>query len=175
MAALLALGSAAAASAQEPALGFYGFRAGVPLRDTDGQVRLLLGTGLACQRSRADRRLQECRATIIDPVARSPVTIWLAAIDSVTAVLTVSATLGRAEFERWRVELESVHGPRSATVEGVQGMVQWIRGTQMLRLTWRAPPGRIEASVSVVDGPTLDGWTLGSGGSARIAKPRPPD
>lgn len=171
MAVLLALGSAAAAPAQEPPLGFYGFRAGVPLRDTDGQVRLLLGTGLACQRSRADRRLQECRATITDPVAHTPVTVWLAAIDSVTAVLTVSATLERGDFVRWRDELESVHGPRPATVEGVQGMVQWIRGSQMLRLTWRAPPGRIEASVSVVDGPILDGWTLGGRDSLRIAKP----
>jgi hypothetical protein len=173
---LLALGSAPPASGQEPPLAFYGFRAGVPLTDTDGQVRLLLGTGLSCQRSQADRRLQDCRATVADPVTNTPVTIWLAAIDSMTGVVTVSATLRTADFWRWRDELESVYGPRPATVQGSQGMVQWIRGTQMLRLTWRAAPGRIEASVSVVDGPVLDGWTLdgGAGAGAQIAKPAPP-
>jgi hypothetical protein len=133
-----------------------------------------LGTGLACQRSQADRRLQDCRASFTDPVANFPVTIWLAAIDSLTGVVTVSATLRTADFERWRDELEMAHGPRAATVQGAQGMAQWIRGTQMLRLTWRAAPGRIETSVSLVDGPVLDGWTLGGDAGARIAKPRPP-
>ena len=137
-------------------------------------MRLLLGAGLSCQRSRADRRLQDCRATIADPVAATPVTIWLAAIDSVTGVITVSATLGAADFGRWRDVLESSYGPRQATVEGPQRMLQWIRGTQMLRLTWRSTPGRIEASVSVVDGPVLDGWILDDHGAGRIAKPRPP-
>lgn len=107
-------------------------------------------------------------------MAATPVTIWLAAIDSVTGVITVSATLGAADFERWRDALESTYGPRQATGEGPQRMLQWIRGTQMLRLTWRSTPGRIEASVSVVDGPVLDGWMLDDHGAGRIAKPRPP-
>ena len=162
------------AFAQGPPLAFFGFRAGAPLADTDAQVRLLLGPGLACQRSQADRRLQDCRATIADPVANTPVSIWLAAIDSLTGVLTVSATLQGADLMRWRDELEAVYGVRPATMDGPQGMVQWIRGTQMLRLTWRYAPGRIQASVSLVDGPVLDGWNLRATDSARIAKPRPP-
>ncbi len=109
-----------------------------------------------------------------DPVANTPVSIWLAAIDSLTGVVTVSATLPTADFVRWREEIEGVYGPRPATVKGKQGMVQWIVGTQMLRLTWRAGSGRMETSVSIVDGPVLDGWSLGEGASPRIAKPRPP-
>lgn len=144
------------------------------LASTDAQVRLLLGAGLSCQRSTADPRLQECRATVADPVADTPVSIWLAAIDSLTGVVTVSATLPTAEFVRWRDEVEAVYGPQAATVQGAQGMAQWILGTQMLRLTWRARAGRVETSVSLVDGPVLDGWTLGEGTPARIAKPRPP-
>jgi hypothetical protein len=155
-------------------LAFFGFRAGVPLVDADAQVRLLLGSGLRCQRSQADRRLQDCRATITDPVLNTPVSIWLAAIDSLTGVVTVSATLKGADLLRWRDELEAVYGVRPATMEGPQGMVQWIRGTQMLRLTWRYAPGRIQASVSLVDGPVLDGWNLRASDSARIANPRPP-
>jgi hypothetical protein len=118
--------------------------------------------------------LQECRAQVADPVADTPVSIWLAAIDSLTGVVTVSATLPTADFVRWRDEIEAVYGPRPATVQGAQGMAQWILGTQMLRLTWRAGAGRVEASVSLVDGPVLDGWTLGDGASPRIAKPRAP-
>ena len=137
-------------------------------------MRLLLGTGLSCQRSKADPRLQDCRATVSDPVANTPVSIWLAAIDSVTGVLTISATLPTADFLRWRDEIEATHGPRAATVQGAQGMAQWIAGTQMLRLTWRAGTGRVETSVSIVDGPVLDGWNLGDHAPARIAKPRPP-
>jgi hypothetical protein len=59
-------------------------------------------------------------------------------------------------------------------MQGTQRMLQWVRGSQMLRLTWRVSGGRVEASASVVDGPVLDGWTLGGNDSARIAKPRPP-
>lgn len=174
MLALASLCAAASAGAQDAGLSFYGFRAGVSLASTDAQVRLLLGAGLSCQRSTADSRLQECRATVADPVADTPVSLWLAAIDSLTGVVTVSATLPTADFVRWRDEIEAVYGPRPATVQGSQGMAQWILGTQMLRLTWRAGAGRIETSVSLVDGPVLDGWTLGEGVSPRIAKPRPP-
>jgi len=173
-AALAVLCAAAPLAAQGTPLSFFGFRAGVPLAAVEAQVRLLLGTGLSCQRSKADPRLQDCRATVSDPVANTPVSIWLAAIDSVTGVLTISATLPTADFLRWRDEIEATHGPRAATVQGTQGMAQWIAGAQMLRLTWRARTGRVETSVSIVDGPVLDGWNLGDHAPARIAKPRPP-
>jgi hypothetical protein len=162
------------AAAQAPSLAFYGFRAGVPLRDTDGQVQLLLGRGLTCQQSRADRRLQDCRAVVTDPTTGKPLTVWLAAIDSAIGVLTVSGTLSSTELASWRIDLESTYGSRPTTVQGTQRMLQWVVGTQMLRLTWRVSGHEAEASVSIVDGPVLDGWTLGASGSARIAKPRPP-
>lgn len=162
------------AAAQTPPLAFYGFRAGVPLRDTDGQVQLLLGPGLTCQQAQADRRLQDCRAVIADPTTGKPLSIWLAAIDSAVGVLTVSGTLTSTELAAWRLELESAYGSRPTTMQGTQRMLQWVRGSQMLRLTWRVSGNRVEASASVVDGPVLDGWTLGGNDSARIAKPRPP-
>lgn len=172
---LLALVATPALQAQAtPPLAFLGFRAGASLAATDAQVHLLLGSGLVCQRSRADPRLQDCRATLTDPFTSQPVSIWLAAIDSMTGIVTVSAILPSAAFARWRTELEAAYGEAPATVRGVQGMVQWIRGTQMLRLTWRAPPGRIEASVSMVDGPVLDGWNLGAENAGRVANPRSP-
>ncbi len=168
------LGVVPAAPAQRPPLAFYGFRAGVPLATADAQVRLLLGPGLTCQRSAADPRLQDCRATMTEPGSNAPLAVWLAAIDSVTAIVTVSTTLPMAQFDRWRDELEWAYGPRPATLQGGQGMVQWIQATQMLRLTWRRAAGRVEASVSLVDGPTFDGWTF-SGRPPHVANPRAPD
>lgn len=91
-----------------------------------------------------------------------------------SAVHIAGASLPTADFLRWRDEIEATHGPRAATVQGTQGMAQWIAGAQMLRLTWRARTGRVETSVSIVDGPVLDGWNLGDHAPARIAKPRPP-
>jgi len=137
-------------------------------------VQLLLGPGLACRQAQADRRLQDCRAVIADPTTGKPLSVWLAAIDSAVGVLTVSANLNSTELAAWRLELESTYGPRPTTVQGTQRMLQWVRGSQMLRLTWRVSGTQVEASVSVVDGPVLDGWTLGGNDSTRIAKPRAP-
>jgi hypothetical protein len=137
-------------------------------------VQLLLGPGLTCRQAKADRRLRDCRAVIADPTTGKPLSVWLAAIDSSVGVLTVSASLNSTELAAWRIELESTYGPRPTAVQGTQRMLQWVRGSQMLRLTWRVSGGQVEASVSVVDGPVLDGWTLGGNDSARIAKPRPP-
>jgi len=163
-----------AAPAQRPPLAFYGFRAGAPLAEADAQVRLLLGPGLACRRSAADRRLQDCRAAVPDPHSGARLTVWLAAIDSVVGIVTVSATLPTDAFAGWREQLEATFGPRPATVEGSQRMVQWLRPTQMLRLTWRIGTTRTEASVSLVDGPVLESWEF-AGAPQRIAKPPPPD
>lgn len=161
-------------TAPAQALAFYGFRSGGALRATDDQVQLLLGDGLSCRRAEADRRLQDCRAVVADPGTGKPLSVWLAAIDSTVGVITISGNLSADELAQWRSALETSYGHRPTTVQGAQRMAQWIRGTQMLRLTWRSSAGRIEASVSVVDGPVLDGWTLGGNDSARIAKPRPP-
>jgi hypothetical protein len=162
------------AAAQAPPLSFYGFRAGERLVATDAQVRLLLGNGLSCQRSKTAPRLQDCRATFRDPIANTPVSIWLAAIDSAAGVLTISATLPTADLIRWQDDLQATYGPAPTRVQGAQRMLQWIRGTQMLRLTWRASSGRAETSISLVDGPILDGWSLGENAPARIANPRSP-
>ena len=105
--------------AQAPPLAFYGFRAGVPLRDTDGQVQLLLGPGLTCQQAQADHRLQDCRAVITDPTTGKPLSVWLAAIDSAVGVLTVSGILTSTELAAWRIELESTFGARPTTMQGI--------------------------------------------------------
>ncbi|HET9293391.1 MAG TPA: hypothetical protein VFO06_03790 [Gemmatimonadales bacterium] len=173
--AVVALCASGPLPAQLQPLEFFGLRPGATLAATDAQVRRLgAARGLRCNRSTADPRVRDCKATIADPVDGTPLRIWLAAVDSLTGIVTVSGDLTGGQFEHWRSPLETAYGESGARVQGTQWMMQWIRGRQMIRLTWRARPGRIEASVSLVDGPVLDGWQF-SGRKGRSAKPAATD
>jgi len=156
--------------AQLQPLEFLGFRPGATVAATDALVRRLgAPRGLRCDRSTADPRVRDCKATIADPVDGTLLRVWLAAVDSLTGIVTVSGDLSGGQFEHWRAPLETAYGQSGARVQGTQWMMQWIRGRQMIRLTWRARPGRIEASVSLVDGPVLDGWQLGGSTGRRVS------
>lgn len=167
LAALIAFGVGAivgTASAQAGAtpeashLSFFGFEAGAHLTDLDDQVRELGGSGLRCTRSRADRRVLDCRGTAPDPSAGQPVEIWVSAIDSLGGVVTISGSVSAAQLDHWRRLIEDHYGKVGARVQGPQWMMQWVRRQQMIRLTWRVENNRKVASVSLVDGPVLDGW-----------------
>ena len=118
----------------------------------------LSGTALACERSTVDREVMDCRATFPDPVTSDPVTLWLSARDSLVAILTISGPVSPVQFQAWRSSLVSAYGETAVVEQGSQSMLQWIRHRQMLRLTWRRFTDSTAASVSLVDGPLLDGW-----------------
>lgn len=167
LAALIALGAGVSfgtASAQvggppeSSQLSFFGFEAGAHLTDLDDHVRELGGSGLRCTRSRADRRVLDCRGTAPDPSAGQPVEIWVSAIDSLSGVLTISGSVSAAQLDDWRRLIEDHYGKVGARVQGPQWMMQWVRRQQMIRLTWRVENNQKVASVSLVDGPVLDGW-----------------
>jgi hypothetical protein len=159
---LLALLASAAfrGVAQEPLppLSFLGFEAGARLDAVSQQVQALGGTGLRCDRSRRDRSVSECRATLFDPVWSRPVSLWLSAMDSATGVLTLSGPVTGEQLDGWKTELESAFGGVGARVQGPQWMLQWVRQGRMLRLTWRIDNNVKVASVSLVDGWILDDW-----------------
>ncbi|HTS88471.1 MAG TPA: hypothetical protein VMG41_08275 [Gemmatimonadales bacterium] len=159
--------------AQLPALAFLGFEAGAPLASIDRQVAALGGSKLRCNRARRDRRVQECRGQVTDPVSRRSVELWLSAIDSATGVLTISSPLSGVELDAWRRTLETQFGPVGATVMGPQWSLQWVRGGRMLRLTWRIDNGAKVASVSLVDGHVLDAWGRERAQATRRHPPRP--
>ena len=147
-----------AQGASLPPLGFLGFEAGQSLGMVGRTVRALGGRGLHCDRSRRDRAVLECRASVVDPVSRRPLDLWLSAIDSTTGVMTLSSPLSGVELDTWRSGLENAFGVVDANVQGRQWMLQWVRQGRMLRLTWRIDNGAKIASVSLVDGHVLDGW-----------------
>jgi hypothetical protein len=151
------LGAQTVAVATSP-LEFLGFRAGSTLAEISSHMRALDGGTLRCDRSRADRRVTECRGTITDPEAGETVRVWLSAIDSVAAVLTLSSDVAPDQLDRWRSTLERNFGRVDAKVQGTQWMMQWVRQGRMARLTWKVQRNERVASVSLVDGHVLDGW-----------------
>ena len=141
-----------------PSLRFFGLRAGDPLETTEEKVAYLFGAPLECRHATADIRVAECRTTFPDPITGRPVELWLSAIDSLVAVLTVSGPVTSVQLQAWRSSLESAYGDAPMADQGTQHSLQWIRHRQMLRLTWRVVDDTTTASVSIVDGPVLDGW-----------------
>lgn len=141
-----------------PSLRFFGFRAGMAVEDAAGGVAAMSGTSLSCDRSTVDLRVSDCRATFPDPITGDQVQLWLSALDSLVAVLTVSGVVTPIQLEAWRSSLVSAYGEVVPVQQGAQYMLQWVRHRQMLRLTWRELVDSTTASVSLVDGPLLDGW-----------------
>jgi len=153
-----AQGAAQAVAVAPSSLEFFGFRPGASLNEVAAQVRTLGGGTLRCDRARADRRVSECRASVVDPDGGGRVKLWLSAIDSVAAVLTLSTEVAPDQLDRWRTNLEENFGRVGANVQGAQWMMQWVRSGRMARLTWRVQRNERVASVSLVDGHVLDGW-----------------
>lgn len=139
-------------------LEFFGFRPGASLQDIAARVRSIDGGTLRCDRARSDRRVTECRGSVYDPDLGGQVDLWLSAIDSVAAVLTLSSEVEPDQLDRWRNELEESYGRVGAKVQGSQWMMQWVRSGRMARLTWKVQRNERTASVSLVDGHVLDGW-----------------
>lgn len=161
---LPALATAIEAQGAPPPLSFFGFEAGARLDSVNQRLRALGSRGLHCDRSRRDARVQECRASLLDPATTQPLVLWLSAIDSGAGIMTVSGAMTGIDIDRWKRHLETSFGVVDARVQGGQWMLQWVRRGRMLRLTWKIEQGSKFASVSLVDGPLLDGW-----GRARAA------
>ena len=147
---------AQSARADTSALEFRGFRAGARLDELAAAVRRADAAPLRCDRSRRDRRVSECRATVRD--SAGPLHLWASAVDSVAGIVTLSAAVDSTTLRRWRGDLERRYGRVAPKIQGGQTMMQWVRRGRMIRLTWRTERGELTASVSLVDGRVLDGW-----------------
>lgn len=175
---LLACAVALPASGQTPStlppLSFLGFEAGARLDVVRQQVQALGGSGMRCDRSRRDRSVSECRATLFDPVWSRPVDLWVSAMDSTSGVLTLSGPVTGEQLDGWKTELESAYGGVGARVQGPQWMLQWVRQGRMMRLTWRVDNNTKIASVSLIDGWVLDDWGRRRDNEATPSEARPP-
>jgi hypothetical protein len=178
---VLTAGMPAQAPAQEalPApLRFLGIEVGLPLTQLGQEVAAMGGKPLRCDRSRRDPSVHECRASVLSPGSREPLSLWASAIDSTTSILTLSGTVSGVQLSEWKTALESDYGTVGAQVQGSQWMMQWVRRGTMIRLTWRIENGAKVVSVSLVDGRILDAWgrrRFHEEGAPRRRRPAPPD
>jgi hypothetical protein len=145
--------------ADTSALQFRGFRAGARLDELDALMRRQ-GGRLRCDRAKRDPTVSECRGTVSDSAA-GPIAVWVSAMDSAAGVITLSAAVDSSALGSWRRDLERRYGRVTVKRQGGQSMLQWVRRSRMIRLTWRTERGELTASVSLVDGRVLDAWGVG--------------
>lgn len=145
-------------AARGSALQFLGFQPGSSVAIVAAHMASLGGSALRCDRARSDRRVLECRGSVPDPQHGSNVAVWLSAIDSSAAVITLSADVAPDQLDTWRDALEGQFGRVGARVQGPQWMMQWVRQGRMARLTWRVNHDERVASVALMDGRVLDSW-----------------
>ena len=153
-----ARGQGTAAPVDTMPLEFLGFRAGVELSALQDHASQAGRGTLTCQQSATDQRLGECRGGLPELDAGRAVDLWASIIDGKGAVTTLSGLLTEARFDRWRDFLEGRYGTPPERHSGPMTVLQWVRRGQMLRLSWRNKGRQYEVSVSLVDGPLLDGW-----------------
>jgi hypothetical protein len=152
-----------------PPLEFLGFHPGAPLAEVAEGVGRLGGGKLQCTRAKRDHSVMECRAGFSDPVSNRPLSLWVSAVDSQSAILMVSGPVNSEQLTEWKDSLLVRFGEVGAQVQGIQWMMQWVRQGRMLRLTWRIERQEKVASISLVDGQVLDSW--GKKRFGEVAKP----
>ena len=127
----------------------------MPRAEVETAVSLLDGRW-RCTESRVDDRFTECRGSIRTP-AGTPMSVTGSLISGTAAILLLSAPAPDAEISQWLADLSARYGQVSPRLAQGQETWQWVRRRQMIRLTTRMEQGRRFVSVSLVDGPLLDG------------------
>jgi hypothetical protein len=157
---MVALAVTSPLSAQsKAALEFMGFRPGMASADVQARVAAL-GGRWSCSSSKVDARFSECRGSIhTDGGGQFQITGSV--VGGTAAVLLISGQVSDTELNGWVEDLSAKYGRVTARLANTQAMWQWVRERRMIRVTTRIERSNRVASVSLVDGVTLDG--LGGG------------
>lgn len=160
--ALLLLAAAGAAPVTLPAqavspgpLEFLGFRPGSSRAEAERLLASLNGRW-TCTVSRTDPRFTDCRGSLRPP-GEDPLSLVASLVNGEVAVLMIKGSVGEAGLDRWREHLTTRYGSVSPKRERGQETWQWVRRRRMIRLTTRREDAVRVVSVSLVDGPLLDG------------------
>jgi hypothetical protein len=146
---------------QLPALSFLGFRAGMPVAQARALIRAA-GGSLEC-RMTSDPRMHECNGflPILQQAARETVSVLVSSVRDSAAVIVVSRHRGADEPTGLVATLTADFGtPNRQVGPGAQASWEWIRRGQKLVVAQRREENRLASSVTLTDGPLLDG--LGS-------------
>ena len=147
-------GAPCAGQAQESSpIEFLGFRPGASRAETEAHLATVAGSW-RCTASH-DPRITDCRGTM--PSEAGALTLTASHVDSRLAILLLAGPVDREALAVWRERLQTVYGSVAPRTDHGQETWQWIRRRQMLRLTTRLEAGNQVVSVSLIDGPLLDG------------------
>lgn len=152
----LAAGVASPAVTQTPPrpLEFLGLRAGMTRAESEATLRAS-GATLQCQPTR-EPRLTACTAALT-PVGGPVLTVTLSLVDDQVGIALLAGPASADRIAVWYETLTERYGEAPLRRRGAQESFQWIRNRQMLRLTVRREAQGLMASVSLIDGPLLDG------------------
>jgi len=103
-----------------------------------------------------DDRFTECHGSVRGPSGDS-LSVTGSLISGAAAIILLSAPISDAEASQWVAELMGRYGQVEPRRTQGQESWQWVRRRQMIRLTTRLEDGRRLVSVSLIDGPLLDG------------------
>ena len=148
----------APAAQRLPPLSFLGFRAGMPLAELRSLVRTS-GGAFHCKAT-SDARMRECNGSLVigqEPEGQT-LRVLIASIRDSGAVIVLSGHPTGAALERWVGSLTEEFGtPRRETGPGMQVSWEWIRRGQKLVVVERRDEVGRAGSVTLTDGPLLDG------------------
>jgi hypothetical protein len=115
------------------------------------------GGALGCLDT-TDPRIRECNGTVPFPGLAHPFALLISTVHDSAAVIVLTASIGEEKTRDWVRALTDYFGtPNYRKEGGVQESWQWIRKGQMLRLLMHRDGARLESSVTLTDGPLLDG------------------
>jgi hypothetical protein len=95
------------------------------------------------------------------PEGEPALTVTGSLVDGSAAVLLLAAPVDEARLRRWVTDLSTRYGEVSPRARHGQLTWQWVRQRRMIRLTTRTEGETRMVSVSLVDGPLLDGLNRG--------------
>jgi len=157
---MVALAATSPLSAQSNvALEFMGFRPGMSSADVQARISAL-GGKWSCSSSKVDSRFSECRGSL-NAEDGGQFQVTGSVVGGTAAVLLISGEVNDSALGRWVDDLSAKYGKVTARLANTQAMWQWVRQRRMIRITTRIERSTRVASVSLVDGVTLD--SLGGG------------
>src|ERR1051325_1341855 len=148
----------APAAQRLPPLSFLGLRAGMPLAELRSLVRTT-GGAFDCKAT-SDPRMRECNGALVVGGGAESRTfrVLVASIRDSGAVIVLSGLPTGAALERWVDSLTGDFGtPRRQAGPGTQVSWEWIRRGQKLVVVERTDQDGRASSVTLTDGPLLDG------------------
>lgn len=134
-------------------IDFLGFRPGSSRAEAEAHLAAA-GGSWRCAASR-DPRITDCRGTM--PSEAGILSLIASFVDGRLAIMLLAGPVDRKVLAVWREGLQTTYGSVTPRTDHGQETWQWIRQRQMLRLTTRREAGTQVASVSLIDGPLLDG------------------